>query len=401
MNIKRKRDHQQYAGTENCFYSRTNITTFSVCLILAFIFILIINDDWFHWYTENSILIEVVFCIFCFALSGLNKIRFKDYRFLLIVIAYCFISMLVNHGGLGSIFSNCFGMIWCVVLQHCKFSRKSYLYVCVLFFILFISMLNISSGSIIESWEMGKLSYNPNTVGFFMAISSEIILLYLEYSFPLSIIVQAFIIIYTVIMIGRSGSRAALAMYFLFVLLKYLIPYRFKGKRGLIIIYSAVFAIGILFPVVYVALYTRTLPMPKQILKLDGTLLRKSIFTGREVIWMDLFSLLGNSMRNWLIGVGSHMAFERYRYEINSHNIFMTILVNFGLAGLGLYYWFYVIQIKKVFENRKVSRIQIDIVCVCISYFLLGVFETTPIWIPFAVITGLLWAMPYCLNRRI
>jgi len=111
----------------------------------------------------------------------------------------------------------------------------------------------------------------------------------------------------------------------------------------------------------------------------------KPLYTGREELWLNMFTLLKNNTVAFVFGMGSQTVL--WENDLNVHNNFFNIIVNFGMIGYALYYIFilsYITKLAKYIQQKTVRKPLLMFVC---AVLLLGFSETTSLWsviFPFA-----------------
>ena len=103
---------------------------------------------------------------------------------------------------------------------------------------------------------------------------------------------------------------------------------------------------------------------------------------------------------SWIIGIGSKADIRTVGAEINPHNAYMMVLMDFGFLGVVAYYSFYIFYIKKIYGRGKLFIEQIDLIYLGLSFFILSFFETVLLWHPFVIITGFIWGISQGYNRN-
>lgn len=354
----------------------------------------------FRLYSKYSImLLTIYFAVMVFALSHIIIVDKLEVTYTLLILAYFIFAVLFTNGGVGSIFAPIASMALIIVIKNCRMSLNIFLAIKVLFVFIFLMCL-IKCRSYFVNWDEANIeSFNPNTLGFLTAYSSMFLLIVSKNTTKYLIkVFKLFFIFLTIMAIWQYRSRASLIMFLSFLIFK-AIPFKLKkNRRFTLLIYMGILAIGILVP------YIMTLSMNRSIvvgIPVLDKFFSKGFYTGRELIWNNFFIEMSKSTVNWIIGVGSHVNIM-YNGEtnINLHNIYLLILMNFGGIGFILYYGFYFLQIKRIFSRGRPSDFQINLIYGAFSFFILGVFETTSLWIPFILFMSILWGMAGGVNFK-
>ena len=65
------------------------------------------------------------------------------------------------------------------------------------------------------------------------------------------------------------------------------------------------------------------------------------MFTGRQSIWIEVFNLFDKERFSWILGLDSKI--KVWDYATNLHNLYLTIIADFGFLGY-LFYFGYVFK---------------------------------------------------------
>ena len=206
-----------------------------------------------------------------------------------------------------------------------------------------IIMLNTATGGVTQE---GKI--NPNTGGFIStALYCVGIGLYVKYKkvhyFIISAACFALQFVY--------GSRSSLGGCILYTLLTFIVlrsSAGFSAKRAFIV--SCLLPlIGILFAYLYAVVLYDWLG--------SGTvqIFNKDLFTGREVIWRNIFDKLKD---DFFLGKGNHVNEDLFlaghdRVVMIAHNQPLGILASFGLMGFLLFYGLLSFVAAKPYKTGK------------------------------------------------
>ena len=110
---------------------------------------------------------------------------------------------------------------------------------------------------------------------------------------------------------------------------------------------------------------------------IDITIMGKSLYTGREIIWSNMYDALSENVVNWFFGLGSDVSLWGDR-TLNVHNNYFAVIVDFGVIGFLI---FYVYIFKKMgFVNEKESTCKKLLFSFIAYVFLLGVTEVTTMY---------------------
>lgn len=207
-------------------------------------------------------------------------------------------------------------------------------------------MLNTATGGVTQE---GKI--NPNTGGFISTVLYCVgIGLYVKYKkvhyFIISAACFALQFVY--------GSRSSLGGCILYTLLTFIVLRSSAGfsEKGVFSVSCLLPLIGILFAYMYAVVLYDWLG--------SGTvqIFNKDLFTGREVIWRNIFDKLKD---DFFFGKGNHVNEDLFlaghdRVVMIAHNQPLGILASFGLIGFLMFYGLLSVVAAKPYKTDK-SRI--------------------------------------------
>lgn len=209
---------------------------------------------------------------------------------------------------------------------------------------------------------------NPNTLAMFMMRAFMIVCVCSSFESKESKLGICVLFAVAVLAIINYSARSALLGLCCFVIML-VIPSKFFNRKSVLSITFVTIIIGVAIPFIYVQLYNSGY---------DITIMGKSLYTGRQSVWADMFSQLSGSVRKTLFGLGPNVLLG-VKNE-NVHNNYYYVVVSYGMVGFALYYGFVVLQIWKssrYIYHRTVRKALIMFVCVALVY---GFFEVTTFW---------------------
>lgn len=225
--------------------------------------------------------------------------------------------------------------------------------------------------------------YNTNTAATFMIYTLLCAFIFLEIYRGHSQLMGLFMV--TLLLKGFQMSlwhraRGAFVMLIVFMFFKYVIPEKWWGSRIFYVITCLMATLGsLMFVGIYVLVGTTganfSLPF-----------FYKEVFSGREAIWKELFGLLVNRERPYMLFTGIGTAFELESFfEKNVHNAMYNFVVIHGIivfAGI-LYFVFKRLQgfRKKVMK----SRVSACAMCALMAVFFESYFDVDLIWADYAL----------------
>lgn len=219
---------------------------------------------------------------------------------------------------------------------------------------------------------LDNLEFNPNIVGVVILL----ITIYACLFFGSKAIFKPIVILLiggALIMILNTESRGALLGLIFFVIFNYLIPARIAvNKLFHLIIYSSLTIGSLVFTFVYFSMWKRNV-----VFNLPFT--NKSLYTGRESIWLEVWTAFFDQP---ILGIGSNYQLQTFE-SLNIHNSMLSILAIYGLPTFLLFiviawsrlksliplmisepevkvvvFGFYSMLVVGVFENYLVNIIQ-------------------------------------------
>ena len=148
---------------------------------------------------------------------------------------------------------------------------------------------------------------------------------------------------------------------------------------------------GILFPLFYLRLLECIVNVEFPLLQ--NFAMNKDLYSGREIIWSNFYTEMSKDISHYIIGIGSHANIMYGGDNINPHNIYILVMMNFGIIGFIIFFSFYILQIYKIYQEHNLNKKKIDFTYAAFSYLMLGIFEVTSLWSPFILFMSLLWGI--------
>lgn len=398
MEIKKSKSYQNANITG--LSKHTNLIGNSVIGMFALISLFFLSETGFAFYTGYSLLAEIVLLILLFWSLFYYNTDLRDIIYFIGSSLFFLLTLVFTHGGTGSVLIMGISMLWIILIKNCRFSIKSVNIFIIIFLLIFVAVI-LRCKAYFERWVVTEsLIFNPNTLAFLLVLSSSMNICFWQYKKTNKyLLIKGLFIVLTYWGVLNCKSRASLLMFSLFLVFKYIVPLRYKKSyRFTLMVFCLIVFSGVTFPLLYVWLYQNghNFHMP-----IIGKLMQgKTFYSGRELIWLSLFTKLNQNWMNWFIGIGSHAAIPGITGNLNLHNVYMQVLMNFGLSGICIYFYFFFREIKNIYSKKRILPVQIDFIYLCLSYFALNIFEVTALWNPFIVFTAMLWALPHCFNRE-
>lgn len=167
--------------------------------------------------------------------------------------------------------------------------------------------------------------FNPNSVGMLMYICSGMAIVL--YKLKKNKIFFA-LAVYFFVQVYLSVSRSSILALLLLILLCWKGRLIFRKKLLFNIFNMAIFSLLLIIPCVYMFFYYKRLNF-----ELFG--LNKTIYSGREMIWLQYINLLNNN-KSWLTGLSNYYEVDVIGY--NLHNSLFGIIVALGIPVAILFF---------------------------------------------------------------
>ena len=189
-----------------------------------------------------------------------------------------------------------------------------------------------------------------------------------------------------------SESRTSLLVLVLTVVLQLFFYEKLRENRKILfLIILAAFIASFMLPFAFVLLY-KSGALSKIIF------LRKSLFTGREWIWMKVFDYFRQNPIAYIIGTGYNDTFWK-QGSFNLHNAYIMLVAQYGLI-ITLGYFFFILRIVwKSYDAGKLSALKTKMVFIVLTVMLVGLAEVSFSYIPILIFPGI--ALGILNNQRI
>lgn len=322
----------------------------------------------FNIYDSLSLYIILFFTGFTMFVN--RKILRSYLIFILFLVLYLPISVFFNNGGLGSVITLISTIFMIYMYSHITLTDRTCRFLVILSTVAIVYLFIRSFGYALDFYYYKSYYLNPNTVGMCLIYFYMIRSIVNQSKSKMHKIETLLLFVLVVIGVQNCSSRGSLLALLFFVVLN-LVPKRVITRKNVILISIIIISLGILFPFVYLGLYRNNVQFE---------LFGKSIYTGRETIWNNMFELLDQSSLNWLFGIGSDEVLMSGK-ELNVHNDYFSVIVNYGLIGLISYYGFVlaiIVKASKYVQNSRFAKV--SIIAFITSVLLLGFFEVTTLW---------------------
>ena len=334
---------------------KEKITTFLFYIYFILFLVTLFDNPFGRIYSNYSILINlgILFILF---LNEKNKI-INNSKNILIFIGIMFISLIsvaFNSGGMGSLLNILSFMLGVLVFNNIIIDKKKYKFLIGISWALFLYMFYLSF-SVWNAYLSGISFLNPNSVALYLLFSTLILDSNIKNG-RISILLFP-LCVYAIYLTECRSAIFACIIYLLIT--RFSIIRNFVIKHRKVILYSLVF-LGTIFPLIYTYLYENGITV-------NLSFSTKSLYTGREVLWMNMLTSLKREPYSLLFGLGTNYVTE-IGVIANFHNWYFGVLFTFGILNYFLYFIFLIYNIS--------SKINIKIFASFIAIFIMGFFES-------------------------
>ena len=335
-------------------------------MLMLFAYISSFNITLWSIYAQYVVYAEIFFCmvyLFFYKLK-LNFILFIVTYFAYLLFLFCF----NDKCGIRSVIYTIVSIIMLESISQIKFDKK------IVKFLdkMSTSILVLLSIHCLMSEYKNYLIINTNILGFFVMFTIMSHFCFKERKCVSRI--DIFWMLLAMCTLLSLRARGSLFATLCFLLMCYC--YRaFTARRTILFILFTIVA-GTIFPLLYVE-FVKNTP--------DITILGKSIASGRQVIWSNVFEeFIHASAFAPLFGLGSRT--KVWAQPGNSvHNYYLTLILNFGVIGYIMYCSYFMSIIKKIIRYFSNWRVQRALFMFVASVLILGFSEASGFWPPLLV----------------
>jgi len=207
---------------------------------------------------------------------------------------------------------------------------------------------------------------NPNTWGVLTAFSFIIWSILVDFKLFKNKFLFILLLIITLITIYNfkaRGSLIAVLVYFCLIIL----PKKIFKTKMIYALLILIIILGTFFPIIYLKLYESGVN-----LEIFG----KSLYTGRETIWLEMFLKFKEDPFSVIFGLGSKTSLSS-EYFISTHNSYFQLILNFGIIGYVIF-WIYLFYVLKSLIKNVSNYNILKCIFAFISFILiLGFVEST------------------------
>ncbi len=225
--------------------------------------------------------------------------------------------------------------------------------------------------------------YNTNTAATFTIYTLLCAFVLLEIYYDRSPVIGLFMVILLLKGFQLSlwhRARGAFIMLILFMFFKYVMPSAWIKNKYFYGIICLLETVGSLF---FVGIYV--------VVGATGTNFKmpffyKEVFSGRERIWYELFRLLVNKEKPYMLftGIGTNFELESF-FEKNVHNAMYNFVVIHGIIVFAGILYFIFIRLQSMRRHTLNSRVAMCAMCALTAVFFESYFDVDIIWADYAL----------------
>lgn len=225
--------------------------------------------------------------------------------------------------------------------------------------------------------------YNTNTAATFMIYTLLCAFILLEMFVNSSPIVGLFMT--AILLKGFQMSlwhraRGAFVMLIVFMVFRFLVPKKWWSSKPFYVILSVLATLGsLMFVGLYVLVGTTgaNFKLP---------FFYKEVFSGREAIWQELFGLLVNKDRPYMLftGIGTNFELESF-FEKNVHNAMYNFVVIHGIIVFTGILYFVFKRLQGFRKNVIGNHVAACAMCAIMAVFFESYFDVDLIWADYAL----------------
>lgn len=334
-----------------------------------------INMNLFLKYEKVSFYINLLIIILLF-ISEKKIYKNEQQQLIFIIMLGCFglFTLLVTGGGIGSVVTPIYSILLIIVMSRFSFSKN----MIKLLFVILIGVnliLVYNSPGYYKKAMYDKSNYlNSNTVAMvimYTFIYCKILMQNLKLKYHKIVITLLFA--FSIWGILNCEARGSLFTLVSFIVLDIFIPKSFwKSKVRTMPIIIIIIGIGVMVPFIMVNLYEAGVNFTLHFTS-------KSLYTGREVIWSNFYSLMDNNIISWMLGLGSKVKLWDIG-DVSLHNNYLAVISNFGIIGFIIYYSYILKIVSSLYRKNHLTNYQISLLIGFICVLLNGYIEITTLW---------------------
>lgn len=316
----------------------------------------------------------ILIAVFVFLRTKITKEEIINIMFMLIILIYSTFTLFITKGGFGSVITLLYSYFLLLNLYKFKYDNKNIKRLLIVLILVNFYWAYNSTDYYIKSKFYREEYINSNTVGMLLMYTAIYIKIFLKklnaksYKF-----LVMFIYIISLWSIINVQSRGALISLIAFIVLDNLTPKKiWKYRKNTLFVFVTIIFLGTIFPFLYINMYLsgKDFLIP---------FVKKSLYTGRESIWVNFINLMGKKPISWLFGLGSRVNLWDYG-SLNLHNNYLAIIANFGIIGYILYYYFIILQINNIYKYKHITNVSISSIIGFLCVLIIGYVEVSTLW---------------------
>lgn len=298
-----------------------------------------------------------------------NRCLHKNLFFVFGMTLYMIIVTIINKGGIGSIITVVAGLFVFLAIKEIKLEKKHFLFIGSILFIVDIYWIIRSPFMYNLYYEYERLSkpdiiLNPNGVGKNLCYLGIFLFILMGQANNIKIKKSRWILmIFNLIAIYFVHARISMIVFSAFFVADYFVSkLQINQNKMYKRAYWGTVILEIFFPIIYVGMYICKIGINIQFFNMS----EKSLFSGREEIWMNGFKGMHNLI-DWIVGVGSKQNYWE-GHPLNMHNNALHLLVVAGILG-GLVFFiclYYFIFHRVEFVRKTLWQRQLLLFFMCI-----------------------------------
>ncbi len=306
-----------------------------------------------------------------------RRFKVKEYElilFLLLFMVYGLGTLFITGGGLGSVLMPFYSILVYWAIKKSYFNEKKIKIIAIVILLLNLYW-TINSPGYFEKFLFDRENYfNSNTIGSILAFTCIYIVIFMKkLDTKGHKVLTILIYISSIWGILNTQARGSLITLLAFFMLDFLVSKKVWIKKKITIFISILIILtGFTFTYIYTIMFINGVDLP---------IINKSLFTGREIIWLNFYREITQNNYSLLFGLGS--AADLWTgHTLNLHNSYLTIFTNFGLIGFILYFTFWIKQINNLYRFRDLSVFQIRLLLGFLCVLIYGYIEVSILWHP-------------------
>ena len=311
------------------FYrGKQRITFFLMLCVLLTPFVLRRLGEGVLLSSSTGIMVICMFLFLCTAINFTTVIKRRDWTIFMIAMVLLILS-LIKNGSFGVVITFLNMCMFLILLNNISFTLKQVQFMRIVTIVLLYFLV----ASLTFRWKYGNLfiydgfdNININTYGVLLLV------LYFNVVSLIGLFVKkklvrdiAFVVVTVVALyyIWQTACRSALISILFMVGIMFINKVDYKKVLFLLVL------AGVVVPILYISSY--------EVLG-DFKLLGKSLYTGREVVWLHTWEIIKNAP---ILGTGTSESLVISIGEItdSAHNIYLAFWKTIGLAPTLLFVW--------------------------------------------------------------